>query len=176
MITEMSLEHPGDGWHREAHERALMWVEPLTGFDQSGAGDLQEVFLVLAAMRKPPGQRLCQPQMGGDHFVEDPLAFGWSGGLSLKEEVLGVFGQRFAREAGLSGRYQERISEIAMSTHTLRDELRAWRASRPPLDVNTRGHSNGNPLNYPKNEEVSEKFGCVRRSASCGMSLLLTIH
>src|SRR5215211_3450150 len=93
VITKVSLEHTSDGGHCEADERALMWIEPPTGFDQPGAGDLQEVFLILAAMRKPACQHLRKPEMGSDHVVEDPLAFDRICSLGLNEEVVGMFGE-----------------------------------------------------------------------------------
>ena len=63
MITKVSLEHSCDRGHRKADKRALMRIEAPAGFDQSGARDLQEVFLVLATMQEPARQRLRQPEM-----------------------------------------------------------------------------------------------------------------
>jgi hypothetical protein len=74
----------------------LAWIKALTGFDQPSAGDLQQIFVVLAAMHESAGQGLCQPKMRGDYLIENPLAFGGSCRLGRNEEVVGTFSELFA--------------------------------------------------------------------------------
>ena len=74
MITEVPLEYAGDRRHREADERPLVRIEAPTCLNESGAGNLEEVLVILAAMGEPPGQCFGQPQMGRDDLVEDLLS------------------------------------------------------------------------------------------------------
>jgi hypothetical protein len=111
-----------------------MRVEAPRGLDQPDARNLQKVLIVLAAMREPASQRFRQPEMGRDDFVEDPFAFGRICSLGLDEEVLGMFGEFFAR--GMGSR-NHGSPEDRHERDTLRYSLRAWRAAWPPLDVST---------------------------------------
>ena len=58
MITEVPLQDSGDGGHGERDEGTLLGGEALSGLDQAGPGDLQQVLLVLPAVQEAPRQRL----------------------------------------------------------------------------------------------------------------------
>jgi hypothetical protein len=129
MITKVPLEYAGDGRHGKANERPLTRVKSMARFDQSCAGDLQQVLLVLAAMYEPAGERSGQPQVRADDLVKDLLTPGGASGLSLEKKVAGTFGEFFARRLLVSR--SERNFGDRHKRDTLRNELRVWRASRP---------------------------------------------
>jgi hypothetical protein len=85
MITEVPFQHSTDGRFRESYERALLRIETQACFDKPGVRDLDEVFLVLSAMEELSGEFLSQPQMRGDHLIEDLLAPGRPSRLGLDE-------------------------------------------------------------------------------------------
>jgi hypothetical protein len=97
MITEVPLEHARDRRYRKANERALVRIESLAGFDQSSTRDLEEVFLVLAAMREPPRQRFSQPEMGSHNLIQDLLTPGRTDRLGFQKELVGTFGESCLR-------------------------------------------------------------------------------
>src|SRR5215207_2020679 len=73
MITEVPLQDSGDGRHCKGNERPLVGVEALSGFDQPGAGDLQQILLVLAAVQESAGERVGEPKVGAHHLVKNLL-------------------------------------------------------------------------------------------------------
>jgi hypothetical protein len=93
MITKVPLQHSTDGRFRESHERALVRIETHASLDKPGVRDLDEVFLVLSAMQELSGELLSQPQMRGDHLIEDLLAPGRPSRLGLDEQCASAFGQ-----------------------------------------------------------------------------------
>ena len=103
VIAKVPFQYAGDGRHREPDERALVRVETLARFDQPNACHLNQIVIVLAAMCEAPCQGFREPQMGGDHFVEDPLSFGGSGCFGLREEVMGPLHELFAGARGGGG-------------------------------------------------------------------------
>jgi hypothetical protein len=68
-------------------------IEAQASLHKSGIGDLDEVFLVFSAMQELSGEFLSQPQMRGDHLIEDLLAPGRPSGLGLNEQCASAFGQ-----------------------------------------------------------------------------------
>jgi len=74
MITEVPLQDSRDGGHGERDERTLLGSEALGSLNQACAGDLQQVLLVLPAVKKAPRQRLGEPEVRGDHLIDDLLA------------------------------------------------------------------------------------------------------
>ena len=132
-----------------------MGVEALAGLNQSGAGNLDQVLWVFAAMHKPPGERFSQPEMGRHHLSNDPLSLHRARRLGSNEKIMSVGrkllpGDLLARKSGRSfGDRHERV--------TLREEMRVWRASRPQQDTTTEFSVGGNPLTIPENEKVPKK-------------------
>ena len=84
----MALEYASDRWHRETNERTLMGIEALTCLNQPGAGNLDQILLVFAAMHEPPGERFSQPEMGCHHFSNDPLSLRRARRLGSNEKIM----------------------------------------------------------------------------------------
>ena len=170
MITKVSLEHSSDRGHRKADKRALMRIEAPAGFDQSGARDLQEVFLVLAAMQEPARQRLRQPEMRRDHFIEDLLAFGRPRSLCLNEEVLRTFGKLFAQDLGRrkDGSFGDRHER-----DTLRQVLRRG-ALLGHIRWKHQSHFVGNPFTIQKTKKSLRNQ--PRATLDFGLHLVLVIR
>jgi hypothetical protein len=143
----MPLEYASDRWHREANERTLMGIEALTGLNQSGAGNLDQILLVFAAMHKPPGERFSQPEMGRHHLSNDPLSPRRARRLGSNEKIMCAGRKVLPRDLlarKIEGNFGDRHERV-----TLHKQMRAWRASRPQQDTTTELVSAATP-NYPK--------------------------
>jgi hypothetical protein len=63
VITEVSLDHAGDGRTGEGGEGALCRVVAARGLDQTAAGDLAEIVIVLTAPPEAAGDGVGQPEV-----------------------------------------------------------------------------------------------------------------
>ncbi|HEX7210425.1 MAG TPA: hypothetical protein VF241_05865 [Propionibacteriaceae bacterium] len=128
-----------------------MGVEALAGLNQSGAGNLDQVLLVFAAMHKPPGERFSQPEMGRHHLSNDPLSLHRARRLGSNEKIMSV--GRKLLPGDLMARKSERSFGDRHERVTLREEMRAWRASWPQQDTTTEFSVGGNPLTIQKTKK-----------------------
>jgi hypothetical protein len=118
----MPLEYASDRWHREANERTLMGIEALTCLNQPGAGNLDQILLVFAAIHKAPGERFSQPEMGRHHLSNDPLPPRRARRLGSNEKIMSsgrkvLPGALLARKS--KGSFGDRHQRV-----TLREEMR----------------------------------------------------
>ena len=103
MITKVPLEYSADGWFGKPDKGALVGIEAQACLDETRAGNLDEVVLILAAVPELPGQLLREPEMRSDDFIEDLLPPEGPRRLGFEEQRARTFGQLLARRRGRVG-------------------------------------------------------------------------